>query len=509
MRTKNGQHSATAVLGSPSAITVGRPAGLRLSRAAQIAVALTVAAAALRFGTLDVQSIWLDESATMILVRRGFTGMMSHLSASESAPPFYYILVWGWTKVFGVGPLGFRSFSALAGTLTVPVMYLAGRRISPRAGVWAAALTAFNPAMYYYSQEARCYALLILFTAVAFALWLRALEKPDGRCLALWAGASILALVTHYFAVFVFVPQAVIIARRVGLRRLLAPVGAVVLVGLALLPLAVSQHGNGKKSEWIEESSLISRVAETAKLFLVGVYGPAEIATAVIAGLLAVSALVLVVRRTEQRARAVARECAIVGAVALGLPLLGAATHVLDVFDGRNVIAVWIPWAVLLAIGLAAAHARRVGSLLGIGLCMLSLIVIAVTNATPGYQRDDWRGVARALGTPPYPDRVIVAEQHASFPLSIYLPGIEANSGSAVVTRELDLVALRERRTGRSPAPPAIIQAPAPPGFRAAGVLKTESYALSRFVAPHAVKLDVALLRRLSREAKSEAIWQR
>jgi len=33
------------------------------------------------------ENIWPDESSTMSLVQRGFTGMLSHLSASESAPP--------------------------------------------------------------------------------------------------------------------------------------------------------------------------------------------------------------------------------------------------------------------------------------------------------------------------------------------------------------------------------------------------------------------------------------
>ena len=229
-----------------------------------IVLGLTALAAILRFATLDVQSIWLDESATMILVHRGFGGMLSHLSASESAPPLYYVLVWAWTKVLGAGPLGFRSFSALAGTITVPVMYLAGRRISPRVGLWAAALTAVNPAMYYYSQEARCYALLILFSAGAFVLWQRALETPSRQRLALWAGMSILALLTHYFAVFLFVPEAFLLARRLGWRRLLVPVGAVSIVGIALLPLAISERSGGKKSEWIEESALISRMGETA-----------------------------------------------------------------------------------------------------------------------------------------------------------------------------------------------------------------------------------------------------
>jgi uncharacterized membrane protein len=179
-------------------------------------VGLTVLAAALRFATLDVQSIWLDESATIILVRRGFSGMLTHLSSSESAPPLYYVLAWAWTKVFGVGALGFRSLSALAGTLTIPLMYLAGRRISPRVGVWAATFAAVNPAMYYYSQEARAYALLILFSAAAFVVWQRTLDTPTGRNLALWAAMSILAVLTHYFAAFLFLPEAWILARRLG-----------------------------------------------------------------------------------------------------------------------------------------------------------------------------------------------------------------------------------------------------------------------------------------------------
>jgi mannosyltransferase len=508
MGTTDRNYSSEAALRRPAVVAGWRPRVLGLSTPAQIVIALTVLTAVLRFSTLNVQSIWLDESATMILVRRGFTGMLSHLAASESAPPLYYIMVWGWTKVFGVGALGFRSFSALAGTLTVPVMYLAGRRVSPRVGLWAAALTAFNPAMYYYSQEARNYALFVLFSAVAFVLWWQALENPNGRRLALWAGASILALLTHYFAVFLFVPETLLLARRLDWRRLLLPVGAVVIVGIALLPLAASQRGNGKKSEWIEETALVSRIAETAKQFFVGVYGPLEILTALIAGLLAAATLLLVLRRTDARERRAARDVSIVAAVAVGLPLLAAATHVIDVFDGRNVIAAWVPLAVLLAIGLGAERARRAGLLIGSCLCVLSLGVIVAINLIPGYQRDNWRGAASALSSPPSSDRVIVGELYSSLPLSIYLRDARADTGSVVDTRELDFITLRTRRTGHSPEPPAVVTATGLPGFHPGGVRKTESYAVSRFVASRPIKVQVALLRRLSHEPYAEAIQQ-
>jgi len=475
----------------------------------QTLLALTMLAATLRFATLDVQSVWLDESATMILVHRGFSGMLSHLSNSESAPPLYYVLVWAWTKVFGAGALGFRSFSAVAGTLTIPVMYAAGRRVSPRVGLWAAALAAVNPAMYYYSQEARCYALLILFSALAFVAWQHTLHAPDRRRLAVWAGVSILALLTHYFAVFLFLPEAFVLGRRLGWRRVVAPAGAVVLVGLALMPLAVSQHGNGKKAEWIEEASLISRVAETAKLFLAGVYGPLEILSALLAGLLSIGALTLLFRCADERARRAARDTAVVAVLAIILPLLGAASHLLDVFDGRNMIAIWVAWAVLLAIGLGASRGRRAGTLLGIGLCAVSVAVIAGINAIPGYQRDDWRSAAHALSLAPATGRIIVGEQNAALPLSIYMPDVHPSKNASISTRELDFVALRSRGSGGGAPVSAVVPTRPPRGFQLASVRRTETYAVSRFLAPRPVTVATAVLRREIGRPSSEIIVQR
>ncbi len=497
---------SAATPSGPVADSVSSPAGLAPRGVATIVIALTLAAAALRFGTLDVQSLWLDESATILLVRRGLWGMLSHLSASESAPPLYYVLVWGWTKVFGASAVGLRSLSALAGTLTVPVLYLAGRRISTRVGLWAAALAAVNPAMYYYSQEARAYALLILFSAAALVLWQRALQAPERRNLWLWAGMSMLAVLTHYFAAFLFVPEAILLARRLGWRRALAPTGAVALVGLALAPLALAQRADGK-TDWIEAASLLSRVAESAKQFLVGLYGPLEILTAVAAGLLAIGAIGLLLEAGEERERRAARDVAIVAIVAIALPLALALAHLLDVFDGRNVIAAWTPWAVLIAAGLGVARAPRAGALLGVGLCAISLAVIVGIDTVPAYQRDDWRGAARALPAPTA-GRVIVSQPNASVPLSIYLPKLRLLTGRSVATRELDFVALRTRRTGRSPLPPVVPTQP-PPGFRLVGVRRTKAYAVSSFRAPRVTTVPALTLRRSAREPTAEIMTQR
>jgi mannosyltransferase len=471
-----------------------------------LVLVITVLGGALRFATLDVQSIWLDESATLLLVHRGFSGMLSHLGASESTPPLYYVAVWAWTKVFGAGPVAFRSFSALVGTLTIPVMYLAGRRISSRAGVWAAALTAVNPAMYYYSQEARAYALLIFLSAVALVCWQRALDRPDSGRLWLWALASALALLTHYFAAFLFIPEALILARRVGWRRAAPAIGAVIVVGLALTPLALRQRSDGK-ANWIEGASLANRLAESAKQFLVGLYGPVEIITAAIAGLLALGAVILLLRRGEARERRGGRDMALLAATALAIPAALAVTHLMDIYDGRNVIAAWVPLAVLVAAGLGVARAPLAGAALGAALCTVFIAVIIATNLIPGYQRDDWRGIARAL-PPRGAARIIVGPSFASAPLSIYRGPMQSVSAASVSTREIDFVALRTRRTGRAPSP-AVVPLTPPAGFTLAGVKHTETFAISRFTAASPTTVSSTALRRLEGEAEAEVILER
>ncbi len=499
--------SARAEAAGPRAHGGREAAARRSPTAAQLVVALTLVGAALRFATLNVQSLWLDESATILLVHRSFGGMLSHLSSNESAPPLYYVLAWLWTHVFGTGAVGFRSLSALAGTATIPVLYACGREISDRVGVWAAALATFSPAMYYYSQEARAYGLLVLFGAVAFLCWQRALRLRTGRSLAWWGAASALALLTHYFALFLFVPEALILWRRLGRRMALPPIAAVCVVGAALVPLAASQRSDGK-AKWIEEASLTTRFGETVKQFLVGLYGPLEIETAAISGLLVLAALVVLVRRGGREEHARGRDAAVVAVTGVLLPLVFALIHAIDVFDGRNVIAAWGPYALVLAAGVGVARAGRAGPAIGGGLCAVGIGVIVATNLLPGYQRDDWRGVAQSLPAPLTP-RAIVGERYAGSPLSLYVhQRLSGVTGGQVTVREIDFATLRVRRTKGSPTPPYVPPA-GPPGFRLAGVKRTEAYAVTRYVSPRARAVAVGELLRLGGVEGGEALVTR
>jgi hypothetical protein len=447
--------------------------------------------------------VWLDESATIVLVKRGLGGLLSHLSESESSPPLYYVLAWFWTKVFGTGVIGFRSMSALIGTLTVPAMYGAGRQISARVGLWAAALATVNPAMYYYSQEARAYGLLVLFSAVALMFWLQAMREPTTRSLWSWAAFSALALLTHYFAVFMFLPELLLLWRRLGTRRLLGPVGLVVVVGAALLPLALDQQSSGKAS-WIEESSLPSRVAEAVKQFLIGLGAPLTVVAAVVCGLLSLAAILRLARHADQRERSAGVDVLIVAVAAVGLPAVISLSKVVDVFDGRNVIAAWTAFALLIALGLGTAARSRGANVLGAAICALFAALVVAVNVIPAYQRDDWRGVAgvvRSAG----PQAIVVAPDQGLLPMSIYLPSLRIDRASSVSTSELEFVALRAKRSGRSPLAPVVPTTP-PAGYRLASVTRHESYAVARFVSTAPVTLSRAELQHDGFGAETEVI---
>src|SRR5215210_6130601 len=94
-----------------------------------VVAAVTMLGAALRFATLDVQSLWFDEAVTAYLVELPLGDMLTTFDDTESTPPLYYLLVWGWSQLFGTGEVGLRTVSALAGCALIPVAWAEARAL--------------------------------------------------------------------------------------------------------------------------------------------------------------------------------------------------------------------------------------------------------------------------------------------------------------------------------------------------------------------------------------------
>lgn len=393
-----------------------------------ILAGLTALGVAVRFASLDVQSYHHDEVITALRVLPGSFGDMLHaVKVSESNPPLYYVLGWGWAKAFGTGEIGLRSLSALFGAATVPVGYLIGRQLaSRRAGLILAALIAVNPMLIWYSQEARSYVLLVFFGALALFFFIRALDTGRGRDLAGWALVSALALCSHYFAAFAIAIEALwlLVALRSRWRLVVPAVAAAGAAGLALLPLANSQT-NTTHIGWIENSPLGERLWETGVSFLVGETGhviaqaPRERYALVPVVLVAVS-LVLAGGWGSRRER---RGVALGLVLGVGVAALTAIAALVgkDYVVERNLLPALVPLLAVVAIGFAASGVRRIGALLAIALCAYWVAFDVHVTQTPNLQRPDFRTVTDALG-PPGGRRAIVTWKLAADPVRYYLP---------------------------------------------------------------------------------------
>jgi mannosyltransferase len=407
---------------------------------------ITVLAAALRFYRIGHQGFWFDEANTALLVHFSPGKMLGLIPQTESTPPLYYCLAWVWAHVFGYGETALRSLSALAGVAAVPVAYgAAAKLIGRRAGLIAAALTACNPVLVWYSQEARSYELLVLFSGVSLLAFAYLLDRPTRRTAAAWVIAAALALATHYYAVLIVVPEAIwllVVHRR--RRPVQVAVALVALCGLALIPLAISQNGTGN-TNWIAHAALGRRLKEIVPQFVIGFGSPAYGVLEPIAVGLAIFGLVLLGTRSLPQERRG-------GLLAGGLALCGLVLNLLLIAGGvddlitRNVLAIWMAAAIAVAGGFAAARARLVGLAAATALCGLGVAASVGVAHDRDLQRPDWRLVARMLGAQPSgpaaaAGRMILIQHYRDLlPLSLYVPHLKFMRGRGARVAELDVV---------------------------------------------------------------------
>jgi uncharacterized membrane protein len=517
-----------------SATTVAdqRPAGDRpaaLLRADwAIVLALTALGALLRFYRLGHQGFWFDEANTALLVHFSPGKMLGLIPQSESTPPLYYMVAWAWARGFGSDEAGLRSLSALAGVLAIPTAYLTGAKLlGRRAGIMFASLTACSALLVWYSQEARSYELLVLFSAVALLAFTYARADPSPGWLWLWGVAGALSLATHYYAVVAVAPQAAwLLVERRHSRSVQIAVAAVAVCGLALIPLALSQIATGNET-WIAKSPLGARLTQIIPQFLIGTGAPARTALKLAAMALAVIALLALVRadRVERRGATIAAFLAIGGFL---LSLLFTAVGS-DALITRNIIALWLPAALALSAGLAAARPRVLGVALTVALCVIGVAAVSGVAFDYDLQRPDWRPVARLLGTAP-PARsmagsaldgraILVQHYRTLLPLSLYLKGLHFWRAGSRRVAELDVIAVSSPQQplcwwgAACNLFPSQMQRTYPiPGFRELWLRHVHRFTVMRLVAPRPVTLtahDVAQVLRTTHLVHDELLLQR
>jgi uncharacterized membrane protein len=356
-----------------------------------------VAALVLRFWT--VSDLWLDEALTVDIARQPIHELPYYLRR-DGAPPLFYLLLHFWMGLFGTSDLAVRSLSGVFGVATVPLTWLAGKRLGgTKVALAATLLVASSPFAVRYDTEARMYSLVALLTVLGFLALDRALRSPRPGNLVAVAAVTGLLLYTHYWSLYLLASTMVWLLFeawrgrpewRHGARSGLVAMVVGCLTFLPWLPIFVfqSRHTGTPWSTPATFAAMVNAVASFAggstsqgralalvffALVGLGLFGAATDRRHILLDI-----------RTRPRGRPLA--VVVLGTLAAAI-VGGLATN--SAFDARYASVVFIPMILMVALGLSVFLDRRVRvGILGVAvvLGLAASVPDVTTNRTQGGQ---------------------------------------------------------------------------------------------------------------------------
>jgi uncharacterized membrane protein len=141
------------------------------------------------------QSLWRDEAFSALISQYPLQDII-RLSAGDSTPALYYLVLHISSLIFGGSEIAMRVPGIIFFLLTVAVMYLICQELKKGLGWWLAAVTLTQPLLFNYAFEARAYSLLALLTALTVYFYLKKSYLP-----LILSGVAL--LYTHLFGIWV------------------------------------------------------------------------------------------------------------------------------------------------------------------------------------------------------------------------------------------------------------------------------------------------------------------
>ncbi len=416
-------------------------AALRLPSLPVLAVAaLTVLGFTLRL-LLARQSLFADELSTYwISAQHSLGGVLSlmygtgAIKHAEITPPLYFLLAW-LPSQFGHSAEWLRLPSLIAGTATIPLVYMLGlRTVGRRAALLATALTTLSPFMIYYSTEARAYAVMMLLVLGSTLAMLTAVDSGRVRWWVLYAACACAAVYCHYTCVFALAAQlAWLLWAHPRARRpaILASAGAAVGV-LPWLPGLIADL----RSPTLQILSALSPFTASAlrvdfehwaigyptsiALSLRQLPGLATMILLVGAAIVALPGFVMLLRGARGAVgpdagpriltRQIGRRVWLVAAIAVAAPIgeLVAGALGKSILDVRNLASAW-PYMALLGAAVLLSLSRKLG-VIAAGLVVAAFALAAGRMLEPRFQRPDIQAAAAYVQEHARPGDVVIDE---------------------------------------------------------------------------------------------------
>ncbi len=415
----------------------------------------------LRLYRLGAESLWYDETVSVVLARKPLAEMLAH-TARDIHPPGYYALLHGWQAL--VAPTLAHGLEFLyawpslwAGVLILALLYpLGARLVGRRAAVLAVWLAAVNPFHLWYSQEVRMYTVGAALGMLCLWALLRLLDQERGwwGWLAAYVLAAAAGLYTLYYFAFLLIAINLIALLLIWWERkkpgfspteekpdFLKKLGfwlgaqvAVLLLWLPWLPVFWKQATNPPvppwRAPWDSWSSFLATVSESLGALVTGQTPPGlQMWPYALLALAAVGLFLWPDKREPKNQFHLSRAVLLLYVFAPILILYLLSATVTPLYHVRYLFTYAPPFMLILA-----AAILRLGAVqrwLGVAAAVLILGLgawgLAEFWTNPRYQTDDHRGAVAELARNWRPgDLVLVNAGWVYTALDVYWPGNEA-----------------------------------------------------------------------------------
>jgi mannosyltransferase len=275
----------------------------QLARA--LPIAILFGGFALRLYRLGAESLWYDETVSLLLARNDLAELTRH-TAGDIHPPFYYYLLHFWGQFAGWSEFASAFLSLFFGVLLIALAYRVAREWftrSPKSSslpirdggsgvgipLIACFLVAVSPYNVWYSQEVRMYTIgaTLGLLSVYFLLRMLSARKVISGDFLMYVIVTTLGLYTLYYFIFLVVFEYLLLGVRIlvsfftrhpsssshlgaALATFIPSQFAVALLYLPWLPIAFRQATDPPVPPWRTFMPLREMLVETYSALVLG-----------------------------------------------------------------------------------------------------------------------------------------------------------------------------------------------------------------------------------------------
>ena len=200
----------------------------------------------LRFIALDRQGLWSDELHSVEVANRGLLATWLN-SRVELHPPLYYALLSVLLRGLPPTEANARLLSAISSLVAIPVLgiYLA-RNYGRTAAIVGMLFLTISPVQIYYAQEARAYAISVLWVGISLLTIHKVEHQPSARIWLIYSVVAILGIYLNYFLSILVFAQITWLGLQPSLRRQKWFFISLLLIAIVCSPLVP----NAIASQW-------------------------------------------------------------------------------------------------------------------------------------------------------------------------------------------------------------------------------------------------------------------